>query len=110
VRVGHARQLDVAFVLVRETHGVRRKGAQLADDLRSMRRGQEAQLPGHEGRRETHREVVAVGAGVEYVVARAEPLRYAPRVGKELAGANRYPGAIGDDRAGGRVRYQRQRG
>src|SRR5437660_1429066 len=42
--------------------------------------------------------------------ARAEPLRHARDVGEELAGANRRPGAIGENSAGGRVRNQRQRG
>jgi hypothetical protein len=44
------------------------------------------------------------------VTARAERLRQLCDIREELAGSNRRAGAIGDDRACGGVRYQRQRG
>jgi hypothetical protein len=44
------------------------------------------------------------------VAAAAQDLCHPGKVGEELRYENRRPAAVGDDRVGGGVRYQRQRG
>jgi hypothetical protein len=74
--VAHLGQLDVAVAAVGEAHGVGCERLELADDLRGVRRGQQAHLAGQEAGGESHREAITIGADVEHVGATAERLAH----------------------------------
>jgi hypothetical protein len=54
--------------------------------------------------------VIAVRARIQHVAAAAEDPCHPGEVGEELRYENRHSAAVGDDRVGGGVRYQGQRG
>jgi hypothetical protein len=54
----------------------------------------------HEASGEAHGEVVAIRAGIQYVIPGTQRRRDSRHVGEELTGEDRLSGAVSDDRVG----------
>ena len=87
--VEQVRQLDRAARVVAETEHVRRERAQVSDNLRGMRRRQDAALATHQAGREPYGEAITVAAEIEHMRARGQSRRQRAHIVEELSRGNR---------------------
>lgn len=96
VRERDLRQINIARWIVRETNSVRRKTADVPNDIRRMRRWKKTYSVRYDGCGEAHRKVIAVTARVEQVPCHGQHRRDAADIREETPRGYRSATPVGD--------------